>query len=219
MSKYRTAMGKTLDMGILRSRNQNVRAVGNMNVDAAGNTLDSNNEVISDSAKRVNQVYGKTTVNPGAAPRGRALPPDARNPQPGGPMPAVQPPPQAHPQPPVHHLSPLQRKLQAEQTAKAEAASPPESVQFVPPPSPTPVVAPARPATPIDRHGPQPDGEVRPTAPAATPIPVAAEPLFSGDGGPSQAELEQLTEWDEELPVEKAEPPPPPPQSGKARRR
>ena len=69
MSLHRTANGKTVDMAALRSKNQNVRAVGNMNVDAAGNTLDSNNQVIADSTRRVNSIYNKTKVNPGAAKR------------------------------------------------------------------------------------------------------------------------------------------------------
>ena len=69
MSLHRTANGKTVDMAALRAKNKNVRAVGNMNVDAAGNTLDSNNEVIADSTRRVNSIYNKTKVNPGAVKR------------------------------------------------------------------------------------------------------------------------------------------------------
>ncbi len=69
MANYITAGGKVVNMEALRAKNQNVRAVGNMNVDAAGNTLDSNNQIISDSARRVNRVYSKQTQNPGAIPR------------------------------------------------------------------------------------------------------------------------------------------------------
>lgn len=69
MSNYKTAMGKTINMEQLRAKNQNTRAVGNMNVDAAGNTLDSNNQVIGDRAQRVSRVYNRTTQNPGAIPR------------------------------------------------------------------------------------------------------------------------------------------------------
>jgi hypothetical protein len=60
-------MGKPVDMAALRQKNKNTRAVGNMNVNAAGDTVDSNNEVISDSTSRVNQVYGRTTQNPRAS--------------------------------------------------------------------------------------------------------------------------------------------------------
>jgi hypothetical protein len=69
MSNYKTAMGKTVNMEQLRAKNQGTRAVGNMNVDAAGNTLDSHNRVISDSSRRVNEVYNRSRQNPGAIPR------------------------------------------------------------------------------------------------------------------------------------------------------
>ena len=64
---HRSVMGKPVDMAALRQKHKNVRAVGNMNVNAAGDTVDSNNEVISDSTSRVNQVYGRTTQNPRAS--------------------------------------------------------------------------------------------------------------------------------------------------------
>jgi hypothetical protein len=62
-------MGQSIDMAALRQRNKNTRAVGNMNVNANGDTVDSENRVISDSTQRVNRVYNKTTVNPGAQTR------------------------------------------------------------------------------------------------------------------------------------------------------
>lgn len=74
MSNYRTAGGQLINMEALRAKNQNTRAVGNMNVDAAGNTLDSNNQVISDRAARVSRVYNRTTQNPSAVPKPQAQP-------------------------------------------------------------------------------------------------------------------------------------------------
>ena len=44
---YRTAQGKPLDMGALRLQNEQVRAVGNMKVNARGDIVNDNNEVIS----------------------------------------------------------------------------------------------------------------------------------------------------------------------------
>ncbi len=41
MSKYRTAMGKTVDMAALTAKNEKVRAVGNMSVNARGDTIDA----------------------------------------------------------------------------------------------------------------------------------------------------------------------------------
>jgi hypothetical protein len=99
MATHVSAMGKPVDMASLRQRNQHVRAVGNMNVDAEGNTLDSNNQVIEDSTNRVNRVYNRTTQNPSAsrrpAPQARSRateqPPAAEAPQPA-PQPEVAPP-------------------------------------------------------------------------------------------------------------------------------
>lgn len=74
MSNYRTAGGQLINMEALRAKNQNTRAVGNMNVDAAGNTLDSNNQIISDRAARVSRVYNRTTQNPSAVPKPQVQP-------------------------------------------------------------------------------------------------------------------------------------------------
>ena len=60
MSVYRTAQGKMIDMSSLATKNEKVRAVGNMNVNARGDTLDSNNQVINDNTKRVGSAYQKT---------------------------------------------------------------------------------------------------------------------------------------------------------------
>ena len=43
---YRTANGKQLDMRALALKNENVRAVGNMKVNARGDAVDDNNKVI-----------------------------------------------------------------------------------------------------------------------------------------------------------------------------
>jgi hypothetical protein len=53
-------MGKTVDMAALSGRNEKVRAVGNMNVNARGDVLDSNNRVIQDNTKRVKASYQNT---------------------------------------------------------------------------------------------------------------------------------------------------------------
>ena len=61
---HRTANGKTIDMNALRTKNEHVRAVGNMNVNARGDIIDSENRVINDNNKRMNAMYNKTTANP-----------------------------------------------------------------------------------------------------------------------------------------------------------
>lgn len=56
---YRTAQGKEIDMGRLILQNENVRAVGNMNVNAKGDLLDHNNQVISSKPAQVNRQYNR----------------------------------------------------------------------------------------------------------------------------------------------------------------
>lgn len=72
MSVYRTAQGKMIDMSALATKNEKVRAVGNMHVNARGDTLDSNNQVINDSTRRTAASYQQTVqerVNNPAPPR------------------------------------------------------------------------------------------------------------------------------------------------------
>jgi len=59
MPAYRTAQGKMVDMSQLAARNEKVRAVGNMNVNARGDIVDSHNKVITDNTKRVKASYQK----------------------------------------------------------------------------------------------------------------------------------------------------------------
>jgi hypothetical protein len=63
MSIYRTAMGKNVDMSSLASRNEKVRAVGNMNVNARGDTIDAQGRVIKPITEKVNAAYAKTVGN------------------------------------------------------------------------------------------------------------------------------------------------------------
>ena len=64
MAIHRTAQGRTVDMATLAARNEKVRAVGNMNVNARGDILDNNNNVVKDNTNRVKSVY-RNTVTPG----------------------------------------------------------------------------------------------------------------------------------------------------------
>jgi hypothetical protein len=58
---YRSANGKTVDMGALRLQNEKVRAVGNMRVNARGDIIDDNNEVIRTRNEQVSKQYQKQT--------------------------------------------------------------------------------------------------------------------------------------------------------------
>jgi hypothetical protein len=51
-------------MGALRLKNENVRAVGNMRVNARGDLVDDKNQVIATKNQQVNQNYNNQTANP-----------------------------------------------------------------------------------------------------------------------------------------------------------
>jgi hypothetical protein len=63
MSKkiYRTAQGRIVDFGALQAQNEQVRAVGNMQVNARGDKLDADGNVISTRAQQVNRNLNRTT--------------------------------------------------------------------------------------------------------------------------------------------------------------
>ena len=57
--KYRSARGKSVDLDRVLSDNENVRAAGNMNVNARGDTIDSENNTIQSRNDRVKNTYRK----------------------------------------------------------------------------------------------------------------------------------------------------------------
>ena len=66
MKNYKSALGKSVDMGALAARNEHTRAVGNMSVNARGDTIDSTGRVIRPVTDKVNEAYGKTVGNKSA---------------------------------------------------------------------------------------------------------------------------------------------------------
>ena len=62
---YTTAQGQKLDMAGLRLKNENVRAVGNMKVNARGDLLDDNNNVISTKNEQVAKQYQRQVAPKG----------------------------------------------------------------------------------------------------------------------------------------------------------
>lgn len=60
MAIRKSAMGKAVDMNALIAKNENVRAVGNMNVNARGDTIDSVGRVVNDKNARISRMYNKT---------------------------------------------------------------------------------------------------------------------------------------------------------------
>ena len=101
MKSYRSAMGKNVDMGALLAKNESTRAVGNMKVNARGDTIDSQGRIIKPITEKVNQSYANTVGNKSAnAVRGR--------PQPAQPTPASAPIKQKI----EEELNPMERELE-----------------------------------------------------------------------------------------------------------
>lgn len=82
MAKYRTALGKTVDMSVLATKNEKVRAVGNMPVNARGDTIDSMGRVVTPVTEKVNDSYAKTVGNRSANPVRKPMPDSKKAPQP-----------------------------------------------------------------------------------------------------------------------------------------
>lgn len=71
MANYRTAMGKMVDMTTLVKRNEHTRAVGNMSVNARGDTIDAKGRVIVPVTEKVTDAYAKTVGNRSAQVKAR----------------------------------------------------------------------------------------------------------------------------------------------------
>ena len=63
---YKSAMGRVVDLGALMLENENTRAVGNMNVNARGDTLDNADRVIESKPKQVQKHYQRQSTNTSA---------------------------------------------------------------------------------------------------------------------------------------------------------
>jgi hypothetical protein len=68
MANYRTAMGKMVDMAALTAKNEKTRAVGNMKVNARGDSIDANGRIIQTATTKVNNSYNRTVGNRSAQP-------------------------------------------------------------------------------------------------------------------------------------------------------
>ena len=58
---YKSAQGKSIDLGTIKLRNEHVRAVGNMNVNARGDVLDSANNVIDTRSRQIQRQNAQLT--------------------------------------------------------------------------------------------------------------------------------------------------------------
>lgn len=65
---YRSAQGKVVDLGALQLQNENIRAVGNMGVNARGDLVDGWNRPIDSRNQQVARQYGRQASNVGNEP-------------------------------------------------------------------------------------------------------------------------------------------------------
>ncbi len=56
---YKSAQGRVVDMGALMLQNEKVRAVGNMKVNARGDTIDNRNRIVASRNKQVTKNLNK----------------------------------------------------------------------------------------------------------------------------------------------------------------
>ena len=59
---YQTAQGQSVDLGAIVLKNEHVRAVGNMNVNARGDRIDADNRVVDQRNQQVQRQAERTTV-------------------------------------------------------------------------------------------------------------------------------------------------------------
>lgn len=52
---YKTAQGRTVDLAAIMTQNERTRAVGNMQVNARGDAIDSHNQIVAPRNRQVNK--------------------------------------------------------------------------------------------------------------------------------------------------------------------
>ena len=81
--KYRTHQGRMLDMGALILKNEKIRAVGNMGVNARGDRVDADNRPIDSRPNQVTRQYRRQVTNVSDSPlRTSSAEPKATQPMP-----------------------------------------------------------------------------------------------------------------------------------------
>ena len=80
---YRTMQGRMIDIEKLRGANEDVRAVGNMNVNARGDVLSKSGQVVTPKAKVIQKYYQQPKGRVDDTPRrAKPTPPRKMPPQP-----------------------------------------------------------------------------------------------------------------------------------------
>ena len=62
MAQYRSALGKPVDMAQLAAKNENVRAVGNMSVNARGDEIAPDGSIVKSRNQKMREHYTEPVV-------------------------------------------------------------------------------------------------------------------------------------------------------------
>ena len=65
---YKSAQGVAVDLGVLMLQNEHVRAVGNMKVNARGDKIDSQNQVVETKPQQIQRQNARVTTNVSSQP-------------------------------------------------------------------------------------------------------------------------------------------------------
>lgn len=74
MAKYKTALGRTIDLDRLIAKNERTRAVGNMKVNARGDSIDGFGKIVEPITNKVNKNYSKTVGSKSSRPVKQSAP-------------------------------------------------------------------------------------------------------------------------------------------------
>ncbi len=77
---YRSMQGKMIDIDKLRAANENVQAVGNMNVNARGDVLGAGGKVVTKKEKVIQKYYEQPKGMVSDTPRPKAMPAPSKEP-------------------------------------------------------------------------------------------------------------------------------------------
>ena len=165
---YRSAQGKTVDLGTIMLQNEHVRAVGNMKVNARGDKIDSLNRVIETKPQQIQRQNDRVTTTMSSTPAqtSSAKVRQATQPVTPTPNPAPEPEPVVEVAPPAPEPEPVV-EVAPPVVEVAPPAPEPEPVVEVAPP--VVEVAPSRPAIVIDKFAPKP--QIAPAPKPQTPPP------------------------------------------------
>jgi hypothetical protein len=170
---YKSAQGKMVDLGTIMLQNEHVRAVGNMKVNARGDKLDSNNQVIDTKPKQIQRQNNQTSTNVTSAPVHTSSRKNREAKKP------------ADPETIVPKEQPVEQPSSVQETVPVQTPTPPAQhiapVQRIIPPAPVQETAP--PVVPIAPQSVPAVDLKNPSDPAKSPAADSRQPAKGGLAG------------------------------------